>query len=92
MATRIIVYGGSGCPACTLTRKKLAAGGVPFEYVSVDDKPDVLEALGELEWTTGLPVVVTDDVDEFRWCSLDPKAIREAVHRYGTAAAPANNP
>ena len=82
--TRIILYGKSACQPCKLTKGRLDAGGVRYEYVNLDNRPDVLEELGNEEWITGLPVVVTDADDNFRWCSLDPKAIREAIARWGT--------
>lgn len=81
----LILYGRATCQPCKLTKGKLDKGGVRYKYVDLDENPDILEALGEEEWITGLPVVVSQD-DDFRWCSLDPGAIREAIARWGTAS------
>ena len=45
----ITVYGAAWCPHCKRVKRFLAAHRVPYDNVDVDDNPEAIEHLKELQ-------------------------------------------
>ena len=45
----ITVYGAPWCPHCKRVRKFLAAHRVPYDHVDIDEQPEAIERLKELQ-------------------------------------------
>ena len=61
MAQRVIVYTTRWCGHCRAAKRQLAALGVPYEEVDIEQVP---EAGAQLEqWSGGFRTVPTFDVD-----------------------------
>ena len=48
-APRVTVYRAPSCPQCKRVRKFLAARQVPSDHVDIDDEPEAVERLKELQ-------------------------------------------
>ncbi len=58
----VTVYGAPWCPHCKRVKKFLAAHRVPYENVDIDERPDAIEHLKELQAGGQIiPTVVYDD-------------------------------
>jgi thioredoxin reductase (NADPH) len=58
----LTVYGAPWCPHCKRVKRFLAAHRVPYDNVDIDEKPEALETLKELqEGGQIIPTVVYDD-------------------------------
>src|SRR5579863_9121285 len=61
-AASIKVYGAPWCPHCKRVKKFLSAHRVPYENIDVDDNPEAVAALKELQAGGQIiPTVVYDD-------------------------------
>jgi len=80
----VTLYGRPTCHTCLRTKKLLLAAGVDLLYVDVDEDPDALDGLTELEWVTALPVVITPD-PQLQWCGYRPELIKALIHTSGTS-------
>ncbi|HEY8718593.1 glutaredoxin domain-containing protein [Pengzhenrongella sp.] len=72
MSHEVTVYTRPGCVQCTATKRALAQARVPHLVVDVDDHPEVLDTLRELD-ALALPVVVTSTG---HWTGYRPDQIR----------------
>ena len=45
----ITVYGAPWCPHCKRVKKFLAAHRVPYDHVDIDEQPEAIERLKELQ-------------------------------------------
>lgn len=85
MATpTVTLYGRVSCRPCMRTKKLLDQAGVAFLYVDVDEDPEALDGLTELEWVTALPVVITPD-PQLQWCGYRPELIKALIYTSATS-------
>lgn len=80
----VTLYGRVSCPPCVRTKKLLDQAGVRLWYVDVDEDPEALEGLTELEWVTALPVVITPD-PQLQWCGYRPELIKALISASATS-------
>lgn len=78
---RVTLYGRETCPPCKRTKKLLDEPGVDLLYVDVDQDPDALEGLTDLEWVTALPVVICDELG-LRWSGYRPEHIKTVLNSH----------
>ena len=66
------IYTKKDCMPCRMTKKELTRLGIPFEEIDLDDRPDQIDQVRHLGFTS-LPVVVTDTDT---WAGFDPGKLR----------------
>jgi glutaredoxin len=69
----LTIYTAPGCGACTVTKAAARSAGIPFEVVDLSTNPELVDQL-RARGHHGLPVVVSDDGQE--WAGLDLDRIR----------------
>lgn len=83
----LTVYGAPWCPHCKRVKRFLAAHRVPYENVDIDERPEAIETLKELQGGGGqiIPTVVYGDGthevnpgDEARAQRIGPGGLRRS--------------
>lgn len=58
----IKIYGTTHCSKCQMTKQLLDTKKVPFEFVNLDEHPELIEEVTAHVWpSTSLPIIQVDD-------------------------------
>lgn len=72
------IYGRPSCSNCQTTKKILDAKNTPYEWVDVDENPEIIAWIRKNGWTP-LPMIETGDE---RWNGLNINKLNEYIQKY----------
>lgn len=59
---QVTIYGTTHCSKCVITKQLLSAKEIPFEFINLDDRQDIMENIMTKVWPhVSLPIIQVDD-------------------------------